>query len=137
MNNLPFRLLRTFCPPHLLEEIEGDLMQRFDRDVKRFGSRKAKLRLVWNTIRFFRPEIVRRNKFNINFQSVDMIKNYVTTALRVFRKQKTYSFINVMGLSVGLASAMLIGIYILDELSYDKNIKDGERIFRLGITEIF
>lgn len=46
------RLLRSFCPQHLLEEIEGDLLQKFERDVKAFGERRAKRRLVWNTIDF-------------------------------------------------------------------------------------
>jgi len=36
-----FRLLRAFCPPHLLEEIEGDLLQKFEKDVKIFGENKA------------------------------------------------------------------------------------------------
>jgi len=66
-----------------------------------------------------------------------MIRNYIITALRVFKKQKTYSFINILGLSVGLASAVLIGIYIIDELSYDRHVKDADRIFRVGITEVF
>ncbi len=66
-----------------------------------------------------------------------MITNYLLTAFRVFKKQKSNSFINIIGLSVGLASAMLIGIYILDEISYDRNIKEVDNIFRLGITEIF
>ena len=66
-----------------------------------------------------------------------MVGNYITTAVRVFRKQKVYSFINILGLSVGLASALLIGIYVIDELSYDQDIKDADKIYRLGITEIF
>jgi hypothetical protein len=41
-NRLATRLLRSFCPPHLLEEIEGDLLQKFERDVKTFGEKKAK-----------------------------------------------------------------------------------------------
>ena len=58
------RFLQWFCPPELLEEIEGDLIQKFERDVKSFGEGKAKRRLLWNVIRFFRPEIVLKNKFS-------------------------------------------------------------------------
>jgi hypothetical protein len=39
----------------LHEEIEGDLIQKFNRDVKIFGERKAKRRLIWHVVRFFRP----------------------------------------------------------------------------------
>jgi len=57
MPNSPIKLLSWFCPPHLLEEIEGDLLQRYERDVKRVGDREAKLKLWWNVIRFMRMDI--------------------------------------------------------------------------------
>jgi len=66
-----------------------------------------------------------------------MLKNYLITALRVSKRQKLYSIINVIGLSFGLAAALLIGIYISDELSYDRHIADAERIYRVGINETF
>ncbi len=71
----PLRFLQWFCPPHLYEEIEGDVIQRFHRDVKVFehstqseidAMRKAKRKLTWTVLRFFRPGIVFQNgKFNI------------------------------------------------------------------------
>jgi len=57
-----FRLLEVFCPDHLLEEIEGDLQQKYHRDERTFGIRKAKLRLLWNVIRYFRPGILLRKQ---------------------------------------------------------------------------
>jgi putative ABC transport system permease protein len=66
-----------------------------------------------------------------------MLKNYFLTALRVAERQKLYSFINVFGLSIGLASALLIGVYIADELSYDRHIPDAGRIYRVGVNETF
>ncbi len=49
-----------------------------------------------------------------------MFKNYFNTAIRGLRKNKAHSFINIAGLSVGMAVAMLIGLWIWDELSFDK-----------------
>jgi ABC-type antimicrobial peptide transport system permease subunit len=49
-----------------------------------------------------------------------MFKNYLTTAIRNLRKNKVHSFINIAGLSAGLAVAMLIGLWMWDELSFDK-----------------
>jgi len=49
-----------------------------------------------------------------------MIKNYLKTAWRNLIKNKVHSFINIAGLSVGMAVAMLIGLWIWDELSFDK-----------------
>ncbi|HEY8927612.1 MAG TPA: ABC transporter permease [Mucilaginibacter sp.] len=49
-----------------------------------------------------------------------MIKNYLKTAWRNLVKNKVHSFINIVGLSVGMAVAMLIGLWMWDELSFDK-----------------
>jgi putative ABC transport system permease protein len=49
-------------------------------------------------------------------------------------RQKAYSAINVIGLSVGIAATLMILIYITDELSYDKMHKDGDRIYRVSIS---
>jgi putative ABC transport system permease protein len=57
-----------------------------------------------------------------------MIKNYFKTALRNLFKNKAHSFINITGLSVGMAVAMLIGLWIWDELSFDKNFGNYNRI---------
>jgi putative ABC transport system permease protein len=57
-----------------------------------------------------------------------MLKNYFTTAWRNLVKNKMYSFINIAGLSVGMAVAVLIGLWINDELSFNKNFKNYDRI---------
>ena len=60
-----------------------------------------------------------------------MYRNYLITALRHLFRHKTYSFINIAGLSFGLASAMLILLFIRDELSYDRFHKKGDQIYRV------
>ena len=57
-----------------------------------------------------------------------MIKNYFKTAWRNVVKSKGYSAINIGGLAVGMAVAMLIGLWVYDELSFDKYHKNYERI---------
>jgi putative ABC transport system permease protein len=67
-----------------------------------------------------------------------MIKNYLKTALRNLSRNKAYSFINVAGLSIGLACAMLIILYVKDEVSYDrfhKNVNNVYRIVTQGIAK--
>ncbi len=54
------KVLQLFCPEHLLEEIEGDLTQEYLRDVRSLGPQKAKMKFIWNAIRFFRPGIILR-----------------------------------------------------------------------------
>src|SRR6266498_1497877 len=57
-----------------------------------------------------------------------MIKNYFKTAWRNLGKSKMYSFINIAGLSIGMTVAILIGMWLHDELSFDKNFKNYDRI---------
>src|ERR1700689_3329832 len=57
-----------------------------------------------------------------------MFKNYLKIAWRNLIKNKASSFINIGGLAVGMAVAMIIGLWILDELSFDKYHKNYDRI---------
>jgi len=80
----------------LYEEIEGDLVQKFNRDVKAVGEVRAKGRLVWNVIRFFRPGILLRNKISFNLIQVYMVKNYFNIGFRQLKKDKVFSSINIV-----------------------------------------
>jgi putative ABC transport system permease protein len=60
-----------------------------------------------------------------------MLKNYFKTALRNLWKNKGFSAINIVGLAIGLATCLLILIFVMDELSYDRFNKNADRIFRL------
>ena len=66
-----------------------------------------------------------------------MIKNYVKVAWRNIQKSKWYSFINVAGLGTGMAVALLIGLWIWDELSFNKNHRNYDRIAQLMTTQTF
>ena len=60
-----------------------------------------------------------------------MFKNYFKTALRNLTRNKVYSFINITGLSLGLACSMLIILYVKDEVSYDRFHKNVTQIYRI------
>ena len=61
-----------------------------------------------------------------------MFRNYIDTALRALLTHKLFSFINLSGLAIGLASVILIGLYVRDELSYDGYHADVERLYRVS-----
>jgi putative ABC transport system permease protein len=63
-----------------------------------------------------------------------MLRNYLVTALRNLTRHKLYSFINIGGLSIGLACAILIALFVRDELSYDRWIPDSANLYRLELT---
>src|SRR5258708_10817996 len=60
-----------------------------------------------------------------------MFKNYFKTAFRSFRKNKIISLINILGLSIGISSALIIYLIVQYDLSFDKFEPDSERIYRI------
>ena len=61
-----------------------------------------------------------------------MIRNYLKIALRNLLKNKAYSFINIAGLALGLTCCLLIAMYVVDELSFDRFHKNADRIYRIN-----
>ncbi len=61
-----------------------------------------------------------------------MIQNYFKIAFRSLWRNKGYSAINIFGLAMGLATCLLITLYVTDELSYDKFYKNADRIYRIN-----
>jgi putative ABC transport system permease protein len=68
---------------------------------------------------------------NSLYWSVAMLKNYLKVILRNIRKHKGYSFINITGLAIGMACCLLISIWVLDELSYDRFHTNASLLYRV------
>jgi putative ABC transport system permease protein len=66
-----------------------------------------------------------------------MIKNYLKTSLRNLLRHKGYSFINVLGLTVGIASSLFILLWVTDELSFDRFHANSDRIFKVLINNTY
>jgi putative ABC transport system permease protein len=130
-----FRILKSFCPPQLLEEIEGDLIQKFERDSKTLGERRAKRRLLWNTIRFFRPGIILRNKLSLQSQPL-MILNYLRFSFRSMHRHSVFTFINITGLAMGIAVCLLMLNYVSFEKSYDTFFPRSKDIVRVSYSRL-
>ena len=60
-----------------------------------------------------------------------MLINYFKIALRNLMKNKLFSFINISGMAIGLASCLLIGLFVLDELLFDRFHPEGDRTYRV------
>ena len=128
------KLLNRICAPHQLETILGDLHEEFNFQVTKVGLRKARLLYLQEAFGFLKPRYIKREKtpYSATFTiSHDMIRNYFTIAWRTLAHNKVYSFINVVGLSIGLAAAMLILLYTKDEVSFDKFHANNPNIYRV------
>jgi putative ABC transport system permease protein len=126
------RFFRWFCDPAIAEDIEGDLTELFRRDAATGGAAKARMRFFFNTLRLFRPGIIKRfGQTSTYIHPAPMLKNYFITSMRSLMRSKGFSMINIVGLAVGLATFSLISIYVYHELSFDRYHKNADRIFRV------
>ncbi|MBS1681769.1 MAG: ABC transporter permease [Bacteroidetes bacterium] len=125
------RFLRMFCPAELHESIEGDLVEQFEEDIVSRGLNYARFKFLLNTINFFRPGIILRNKFKADINHTYMIGNYFKVATRNILKRKLFSFINAFGLSIGISFCILIFLFIKDERSFDQFHANKKNIYRI------
>lgn len=125
------RFFRWFCNPSFAEDIEGDLKEMFLRDAESGDVTRARLRFSMNVLRLFRPGIIKSFSSPSYNNPAPMFRNYFITSVRSLAKSKGFSAINIIGLSVGLATFSLIAFYVYHELSFDRYHKNGDRIFRI------
>ncbi|MCG8373977.1 MAG: ABC transporter permease [Balneolales bacterium] len=104
----------------------GDFEEHYHHLVETEGKNIAN-RWYWSQLFRYAPSKI-VHKF---YWSVSMFKNYLKIAFRNLKNQKSYSFINIMGLTIGLACFILIGLFIRYELSYDSFHTHSERTFRV------
>lgn len=128
----PLQILRIVCPAELLEEIEGDIVQRFMRDRDALGYRTARKKMVWNVLRFIRGGIILRNKISLSLISTYMIPYYLRMAWRNIAGSKFYSGLNLLGLTLGLAVGLLILLWVNNEMSYDAFHSKSDNIHLLN-----
>lgn len=126
------RFFRWFCHPDLVDSIEGDLVELHRERVVRQGKRKADLKFIWEVLLLLRPGIIRPMEGHKQVNNYGMYKNYLKISWRTLWHNKGFSFINIIGLAMGLTTCALIMLYVMDELSYDQHVKDGDRIYRIA-----
>jgi putative ABC transport system permease protein len=125
------RFFRWFCDPSIAEDIEGDLMEMFQREAASGNVLKAHIRFSTNTLRLFRPGIIKKIGYSSLNHPSPMFKNYFITSMRSLMRSKGFSAINIVGLAVGLAAFSLISMYVYHQLSFDRYHKNADRIFRI------
>jgi len=131
------RFLGWLLPAELYEELLGDLHEQFAFQAEEFGAQKARWMYFFEVIRFCRPYFLKRrfradSKYSTSYTySPAMIRNYFKIAFRNLLKYRAYSVVNVMGLAIGLAAAILMLLYVKDDLSYDRFHSKSPNIYRI------
>lgn len=124
------QVLLFFLRETLAEEVVGDLDEKFYVTLKTKSRLKAKLDYWYQVINYARPFAIRKLKLSYA-NSNAMFKSYFKIGWRNLFRNKGYSFINIGGLACGMAVAILIGLWVYDELSFNKYHNNYNRIARV------
>lgn len=121
-------VLKRVFPDNGLYTPAGDFEEVFREITQKRGIIAARLWYWLQIILSLRPFISGKI-----YWSAVMIKNYLKMGLRRFNRHRGYTFINMFGLTAGLACCLVIFLYVSDEMSYDKYHADLDRIYRVGV----
>jgi putative ABC transport system permease protein len=116
----PLRFLRFFVKEAYLEEIEGDMEEVFNNHIESFGYRKARRMYVWETLKLFRPALIKNLEVIHHLNQHAMFKNYFKTSFRNLIKNPLSSFINVFGLSVAIGICLVVFAFMEYDYSIDQ-----------------
>lgn len=125
------RFFQWFCNDHLSEAVLGDLIHLYDRRVRTIGRRRADFLFVINVLQFLQPFAIHQRTRSSSLNHLTMYKNYFIVAWRNMSLQKMYTFIKIGGFALGLATCIVIALFIRHELSYDKHYVDIDNIYRI------
>lgn len=129
------RFLRWFCRPDLLEDVEGDLLERYHMRITQEGMPNAERYFTKQVFLLFRPGIIKTPRLGFLRNNNGMLKKYFQFASRQLLQAKNYAVINIFGLAVGIAACLIILLYINEEWSYDTFHADADDIYRITTLE--
>ncbi len=131
------RLLKWRCPSDSLEEVEGDLKELYAYWEVTYGKREADRRYVFNVIRLQRPFSTSKKEHTPPLNPITMMIHYAHVAFRNILRSKSFSFINISGLALGLACSLMIYLWVQDELSVDNFHANKKLLYRVYVTQGF
>ncbi len=132
--NYALRFFRWFCRPEYLEDIEGDLLEKFHRQSESQNASSARRAFVFQVLKLFRLNLIR--SFTIFQINPAMYRHHLKVAFRQMQRNKLYTAIKIGGFAIGIAACILIALFIRDELSYDRHYEHGDRIFRVLSSDL-
>ncbi len=123
---------RWYCHQDFVEDIEGDLRERFESKLEEKGLRSANWGLIIDIIRLFRPGIIKSFAVEYKSNNYYMFRNHLKVAYRNLTRDKAFSTLNILGLTIGITASILIFRYVSFERSYDSFHTKSKQIYRLA-----
>src|SRR5882762_1718248 len=125
------RFFRWYCNDHLFDAVLGDMLELYARRRSAKGKSKADALFILNVLLFLQPFAIKRKSNSTQANSIAMFQNYFKIAWRTMSRQKMYTGIKIGGFALGLATCILIFLFIRHEVSYDKQYKAGAHLYRV------
>ena len=124
------RFLRFYCRDEFIEEIEGDIHEIFEVNLRENGVGYAKRKFVWDVFRFFRWSNIKQTR-RLNSNNTAMFKNYFKITRRNLVNDRGYSLLNISGLYIGFICLILTVLYLNHHFSFDKHHPRAKDLYRI------
>ncbi|MEM6633812.1 MAG: ABC transporter permease, partial [Bacteroidota bacterium] len=125
------RFLEWFCREDLHDAIRGDLEELYTRNHHNHGPRKAAWLFIWHVILFFQPFTFKKKSPSQPLNPITMFTYYFKISWRNFGRNRAFSLISLLGLTIGMIALLFIGEYVRFEKSYDLFHEKADRLYRL------
>jgi len=123
-------MLLGFLRTDLAEVVSGDLEEKFYSTLKTKPLWRAQLHYWFQVIHYLRPFAIRKSTSNCS-NHLTMFQHYTKIAWRNMLRDKTHFAINTLGLALSMFCAMLVILWIEDELSYENFFPQADQVYRL------
>ncbi|MEM7297812.1 MAG: FtsX-like permease family protein [Bacteroidota bacterium] len=129
------KVLKWFIKGELFEEVSGDLYEYY-YELENLPAWKRKLFFWFHALNFLRPFAIKQLEGTQKLNYYGMLKNYFITAIRFIKREKVFALMNVSGLALGIACALVIYKILDHEFSFDKHHTNYDRIYRVNNEDI-
>jgi ABC-type antimicrobial peptide transport system permease subunit len=126
------RFLRWYCREQVLEDLEGDLNEVFEKNLKLRGGFKAKLIYSIDVIKFMRWYTIKKLRPATTMRELIVFRNYFKTSFRNIARNRLFSTINITGLAVSMSLGLLLISLLIELKSFDKFHANAHRIYRVN-----
>lgn len=124
------KLLEWYCREDLLEDLQGDLYEYYDRNLER-DRRLANLIFIIDVFKFFRSYTFKKLKNKYQMNSYMLFKNYFKTSVRSLARNRLFSFINIIGLAISMSVGLLVITMIVESRGFDTFHEKADHIYRV------
>lgn len=124
------QLLYWYCRPEIVEDLDGDLNEFFNRNCRDKGVFRARLIYILDVVKFLRPYTIRRPKA---VNPIPLLGYSTRLNVRALLKSPVDTTLTVLSLTLGLAAFLVLFFYVVTEFSYDTHFRRAEDIYNISL----